>query len=332
MVWLEFIVSSILIVLAGVRLTVYADKLGDHLSFSKAWIGIVLLGLITSLPEAVTCLISVISIGANDLAIGNLLGSNNFNPLLFVVMDVIYRQGSITDKIHASPFHRFSALYAGMLTGIVLLEIWLSSIFSFPSIGSISLGSILIVVLYFGGMRHLGTFGREEDSDHALAPKDQKKKTSLQKIYSNLIVCSVIVVTSAIILAGSADKIAEMTGLGHTFVGSILLALVTSLPEMVVTISAMRIGSVDLAVGNIFGSNMTNMLIVVICSFFGGAVPILESVSMAHIATAATSILLCSIAIAGIHKRKSVLGGLGIDSLVMVVVFLIGSASLYILR
>ena len=73
-------------------------------------------------------------------------------------------------------------------------------------------------------------------------------------------------------LAQSADEIALQTGLGRTFVGSIFLALVTSLPEMVVSLSALKMGAFDLAIGNIFGSNMTNMFIV----FFVFLSPILR--------------------------------------------------------
>ena len=77
MYWIEFIISSVVIIVAGVRLTKYADKLSEQTNLGKAWIGIILLGVVTSLPEAVTCIVSVASLDAYDLAIGNLLGSNH---------------------------------------------------------------------------------------------------------------------------------------------------------------------------------------------------------------------------------------------------------------
>src|SRR5690606_23739230 len=64
-------------------------------------------------------------------------------------------------------------------------------------------------------------------------------------------------------LASSAATIAEVTGIGSTFVGSTLVALATSLPELVATIAAVRIGAPDIAVGNIFGSNAFNMVLLV---------------------------------------------------------------------
>ena len=86
MAWITFIVSAAGIVYAGVLLTKYADILSDRLHLGKTWVGIVLLGFVTSLPEAITSLISVVSLTADDLAIGNLFGSNNFNPMLICLI------------------------------------------------------------------------------------------------------------------------------------------------------------------------------------------------------------------------------------------------------
>ena len=62
MYWIEFLISAFVIIAAGSRLTTYADRLSDQLNLGKALIGIVLLGLITSLPEAVACFVSIRSL------------------------------------------------------------------------------------------------------------------------------------------------------------------------------------------------------------------------------------------------------------------------------
>ena len=74
---------------------------------------------------------------------------------------------------------------------------------------------------------------------------------------------ALLIFLAAPYLAQAAAQIAAETGLGDTFVGTTLVALATSLPELVATIAAMRMGSLDLAIGNIFGSNAFNMLLLV---------------------------------------------------------------------
>jgi len=155
----------------------------------------------------------------------------------------------------------------------------------------------------------------------------------MNRIIFKLLMCSVLVIVGAIWLANSADRIAVQTGLGRTFVGSIFLAFVTSLPEMVVTISALKMRAFDLAIGNIFGSNMTNLFIIFISTFFTKAGPVLSLVSQTHIVTLILSMILTGLAIWGIHHRgKKSFGGLGWDTIAMTFCFITGTFLLYKIR
>jgi cation:H+ antiporter len=69
-------------------------------------------------------------------------------------------------------------------------------------------------------------------------------------------------------MVSASAEIAEITGLGTTFVGTTLVAIVTSLPEMVTTIAAVRIGADDMAIGNLFGSNLFNMFAIGLTDMF----------------------------------------------------------------
>jgi cation:H+ antiporter len=77
-----------------------------------------------------------------------------------------------------------------------------------------------------------------------------------------------VVVGAAIFLPRIAEGIAEMIGLGRTFVGTIFVAVSTSLPELTVTIASFRLGAIDTAVGNLFGSNLFNMAILAVDDLF----------------------------------------------------------------
>jgi len=331
--WLEFFISAGIIVFAGIRLTIYADKLSDELQLGKVWIGIVLLGLVTSLPEAITSLVSVISLGADNLAVGNLLGSNNFNPMLIVVMDVLYRRGALTSSIQPSSLHKVSACFAMLLSGIVIIDI----IFTVPVLNfyntSLSMGSLMIAVFYFIGMRQLAILSAGKSVITPSSERSSQQSAAMIRIWTQLLISAALVIAGAIWLARSADIIAQQTGLGGTFFGSIFLAFVTSLPELVVSISALRLGSLDLAIGNIFGSNMTNMFIVFICSLFHRGAPILSAVSKVHMITAALSIILTYVAVKGIYVRnKKTIFGLSWNSLIMIFFFVAGTCILYTLR
>ena len=138
---------------------------------------------------------------------------------------------------------------------------------------------------------------------------------------------------SAVWLANIADTLADTTGLGRTFVGSIFLAFCTSLPEIVVSVSAIKLGSLDLALGNIFGSNMVNMFILSLCGFVPAQGPILKGVSHAHIFTIALSLVLTAFRVFGIRdKKKKTFLGLGWDSLLMLTAFIFGVRILYSMR
>ncbi len=326
MYWIEFLISATIIILAGARLTVCADKISDHFQIGKVWIGIVLLGIATSLPEAIASLTAIISLNANDLAIGNLLGSNNFNPMLIVVMDIIYRRGSVTNAVAPNRSHKVAANFAIVLTLFVILDIMFSQAFY---AGRFSLGGIFIAGFYLYGMRSLQKLGAKPSS-----PSSNKAKGApIGRVWVEFLASVLFVVVGAMWLTQSADTIAYETGLGRTFVGSIFLAIVTSLPEMVVVLSALKIGQLDLAIGNIFGSNMTNLFIMFLCSLAHPFRPLLSAVSSTHMLTAALSILLMFVAIKGILMRdKKTILGLGWDSIVMIGLFIVGTSFLYSAR
>lgn len=332
--WVQFIVSAGVIIFAGTKLTAYADLFSDRLRLGKAWVGIILLALITSLPEAVTSLAAVVSLDATDLAIGNLLGSNNINLMIVVIMDLLVIEGSVTNKIKLNQTHCLSALIAICLSVVVFLEILLSSKGSTWAIGNVSLGVLAIALVYLAGVRHLARIQADDYPLYFHPPEEHlKSKARGKKIYMSLVLYSVLVIAGSVWLANTGDLIAQRTGLGRTFVGSIFLAFTTSLPEIVVSVSALRMGSFDMAFGNIFGSNMFNIFIVFFCGICYTKRPILSAVSLTHLITIGLTLLLTGIVLLGVRsdKKKGILH-LGWDSIVMIILFLAGTGLLYRLR
>jgi len=331
MYWLMFAINAALIVVAGVKLTYYAERFSDEFNIGKVWLGIVLLGLVTSLPEAISSLSAVVSLHAYDLAIANLLGSNNFNPMLLVVMDVVYRKGVLTNNIVLDNSNIISGFFVIVLELLVIAGILVPGVFSHPVIGRFSLSTVLIFVIFLSGMKLLYSFNNDGVSDG-----DGNETHSMHcraGIIAGLFASAIVVIFAAIWLAASAEVIADKTGLGRTFVGSIFLACVTSLPEMVVSLSALRMGALGMAAGNIFGSNMINIFILAVCDIVHHGMPILSVVSKINALTACLGGVLVFVAMAGmLFNKKKAYFGVGIDSVIMTILFFIGTAVLYALR
>jgi len=332
--FLQFLVSAAIIVLAGIKLTAYADLFSDRLKLGKVWVGVFLLGFVTSLPEAVASLTAVVSLGANNLAIGNMVGSNNFNILLFVLLDLFAREGAVTNLIKYNRNHMLPVLFSVFLTLVVIAEILFSAKAAMPVFWGVSLGSLIILVGYFQGIKKIKETKGAMVKGEGRIEREEKKDISFLRISFMLFVSAFFVVLGAMWLAGICEQIARVTGLGQTFVGSVFLAIATSLPEMVVTISALKLGSLDMALGNIFGSNMTNVLIVFLCDLFYRKGAILATVSKSHVITALLSVLLTGVIILGMkdNKKKRNVFGLGWDTSLLSVLFVFGMGILFLFR
>jgi len=329
MIWIQFLISAGIILAAGTQLTKQADRLSDALGLGKVWIGVVLLGLVTSLPEAGSSLYAAAVLSADDLAVGNMVGSNNFNLLLIVFLDLVYRKGAVTNLVTYHKAHFLSAAFALALAGTAALEIGLSRVMPLPEIFGVSVGSVTIACLYFLGMRKIYV----SNPGQGPAAEDRQSLPSLRIIYLGLALSAAGVVIGAVLLAHSADILAQETGLGGTFVGSLFLAAATSLPELVVTVSALKMGQVDLAVGNIFGSNMVNMFLLAVCDPFARGRALLQQVSTAHVVTIAAGFLMTWIVVQGLKqntKRKFL--NIGWDSWMILAVYVLGIVVLYGIR
>jgi cation:H+ antiporter len=120
----------------------------------------------------------------------------------------------------------------------------------------------------------------------------EKPHYSLRVNVVGFVVCAAVIFFVAPRLAHTADQLAVMTGLGRTFFGTVFVSTMTSLPELISTFAAIRLGALDMAIGNIMGSNAFNMLILAFTDM-ASASPVLSIVSDTHAITA-TCVLLAT--------------------------------------
>ena len=144
---------------------------------------------------------------------------------------------------------------------------------------------------------------------------------------------AVIVIIAATFLPKIGEGIAETTGLGQTFVGNIFIAVSTSLPEVVVSFSAVKMDAVDLAIGNLFGSNIFNIFILALDDMFFVKGPLLAYANQNHIISALSAIAMTAIAIIGLtYRAEKKPMFLAWDSVGIVVIYVINLMVLYMLK
>jgi cation:H+ antiporter len=140
-----------------------------------------------------------------------------------------------------------------------------------------------------------------------------------------------MVFLSAARLARHADAIADSTGLGRAWVGALLLAGSTSLPELITDVNAAVLGAVDLGVGDLFGSTLANMLLLAMLDLVYRRRNVLDSVSPDHALVATLAILLSTIAAAAIASGGwGRIGHVGVETVLILAVYLLGMRSVYL--
>lgn len=258
---LQFSALAAVIIIAGIVLAHYADAIAEATGWGRLLVGSILLAGATSLPELSVDL-SAIRLGLADLAVGDLLGSSLMNLMILAIVDLTtYSAGKMLSRTAAA--HALSGVFSMGLTGIVGIGLLTANL----APGWEFLGVHLAVwVVAFGYLLGVRIVFLDQQIVAAAAPEPSKSEadivpTPLWQAALGFAAAAMVVLFAGPYLAESAGTIAALTGLGNTFVGTTLVALCTSLPELAASVAAARMGAIDLAVGNVFGSNAFNMLL-----------------------------------------------------------------------
>lgn len=329
--WIGLMACTAAIVFSGSRLSRYGDIIAEKTGLGGTWIGVVLMASVTSLPELVTGISSVTFARVPDIAVGDVLGSCVFNMLILAILDALYPAGPISTK--ANQGHVLSAAF-----GIMMLSIAAASLFlghAMPSIGWIGGLTIPLMLIYLLAMRLIFTYEKRrlaefiKETAREYAYKDVALKSVLIKYVAN----ALVVIGAALFLPKIGQGIAEATGLGQTFVGNIFIALSTSLPEVVVSVAAVRMGAVDMAIGNLFGSNVFNVFILALDDLFFVRGPLLQHVSPSHMTAALSAIVMTAIGVVGLtYRTEKKRLFMAWDSIAIVAIYLINLMLLYSLK
>ncbi len=328
-VWIRFVVCVAVIAIAGTRLTKYGDIIATKTGLGGLWIGLVLLAIITSLPELFTGISAVAIVKAPDLTIGNLLGACAFCLLNLALLDIVFRSDSPL-LTQASRTHRLSAGLSMALVAVAVGSIFIS--LRNPELGRLGWVGIytpIIILLYLIVMRVVFNYerGQRVQTHRDREASLRYEHISLGRTYLYFAIATVFVIGAGIWLATIGEDIAEATGWGESFVGSLFLAFTTALPEIMVSYSALRLGAVDMCIANLIGSNLFDITIIGIVDLIYEQ-PILAAVlePESHIVIGIAVLLMTGILIAGLFSRPRGKTPLRVTwyAPLMVVVFIVG--------
>jgi len=305
--WLQFVASAVLILLAAHFLASSADTVADRTGLGRSFIGVVMLATATSLPELATGISSIAWLDAPDLAIGDAFGSNLFNLMIIGLADLYWQNGPVLNAVTRTSV-MVGALGAGLI-GLATLAIFIYSETDLTADWYLSPFTILLILGFVAAMyliyRHSQQTqdapGVEETEEQA---KPDVRRQSLSRALTIYAISAAVVVASAVWLADVGEQIAETMHWAESFVGTQFLAISTSLPEIGTSFAALRLNAPDLAITNVLGSNVFNMGIVLFfddIAFTDGAV--WSAVSTVHIISGMIALLMTMVVIVGIMTR-----------------------------
>lgn len=296
--WLEFAACLAVIGYAGFNLTRYADAIAEKTRLSASWTGLALLATVTSLPELMTGASAVTVAAAPNIAVGDVVGSSVFNLFLLAIVDFLRRGESI--YAHASRGHIVSAAFGIALLGIVLIGLLLGD--AGPTLGRVGWYSPVIVGVYALAIHTVLRYERGMTlATLQMAPRHPHLTLRQAGLRYALFAGAVIGAGAWLPFVGI--DLARAMGWSNTFVGTVLVALATSAPEIVTTFAAVRMGSLDLAIGGILGSNLFDMVIVAIDDALYAPGPILADVSRGHAISAASAMVMSACVVAALWVR-----------------------------
>jgi cation:H+ antiporter len=305
MIWIEFIICAALIILVSSLLSRYGDVIAEKTGLGRAWIGAILIAGITSLPELASGVSAVAWLKVPNLAAGAVMGSCLFNLMLIAVMDLAYQPGRVLAK--AQDVHILSGGLGVLLLGLVAMGVLIGPGLNGFGVLGIGFLSIVIAILYAVGGKMIA--GLEKERMSQVLEQEAKEKDyaqiSARKAYAVFISSAIAVIVLGVWLSSIGDRLATTTGLSRSFVGNLFLAVSTSLPEIAASLAAIRLGAIDLAIGNVLGSNLFNVLLLAIYDLADGSANFWSALTNANGFAAVMAMMMTGVVIISLMYRAS---------------------------
>lgn len=322
--------------LAGTRLSYFIDAIAEQTQIARAFLGLILLATATELPEMVTTLTAA-SQNNPTLALNNMFGGMMMQVAVLAIADIFVVHGTLTaaprkpTPVIAGLFLMFSLSFLLMLhmTGDYLIAFHVGA-------GSICAAALYGLAMYtLQQAQHLKIWSAVDIPDQ---PSEGERVNrfdafSMHKLIAGTVLCAAIILVCGVLLVNAADTLAEQTGLGTSFIGITLLSFTTSMPELSTSIAAVRVKAYTMAISNIFGSNLIMTFLILPVDIFYMEGSIINAIDKSAAFALAAGIMLTAIYCLGLLIRpKKKIMGMGVDSMAVLVTYLVSLSVLYQLR
>lgn len=327
-VWMQLAGCALVIIITGPFLVHYAERISAATGLSQSWIGLFLLATATSLPELVTGISSVTVANAPNIAVGDALGSCVYNLLFLVLMDALTRDESVYGRIDQR--HILTAGFGVVMLALVGILMLVAREALDMRIAHISVYSPLLIILYFVAMRSAFFYDRKLLILSDVPPSPLAG--SLSAAIRGYLLAALIVVAVGIWLPFVGRQIAEIMSWETSFVGTLFIAGATSLPELVVVLTAIRLGRIDMAIAGLLGSNLFDILIIALDDIAYTDGSIFAAVSPVHAVSALAAVMMSGIFTVALLYRPGnrFFGTIGWVSIALITIFLLSSYVLYL--
>lgn len=323
------VVSALVILLAGSKLAGKADKLADATGLGEAITGAVFLGAATSLPGIITSLTTAWE-GYAELAISNAVGGIAVQTLFLAIADYTYRR---TNLEHAA------ASLSGMAQAALLCAMLAVPLIAMAgpdlTIFHIHPATPILLIGYIYGLNIIGKMrsepmwapevDRETQTDEVEDGGDDAQASGAGAgLWLSFAGLALVTGVAGFAVSQSAVALADRTGLAEAAIGALITAVITSLPELVTTIAAVRRGALTLALGGIIGGNVFDTLFLAIsdAAYLDGS--IYHAMTDKTVMGLSSTLLMTAVLILGLLRRQN--KGIGFEGVTIVLVYILYAA------
>lgn len=326
-----FLIASVGVWFTASKLTKYLDLISDRTGMGKAFAGILLLGIATSLPEIATTGTAAVS-GSSDLAVSNLMGGVSIQIALLAFIDFFAIKGRALTSRSPKAVLIMQGVILILTISMAIAAISAKEIFTFLNVG---LWSLIIFITYVMGIFAVHRYGKDpkwspraeekienEDDTYKKVLKGKFKDVSTKNLVLRFGVMAAGVLTAGYFVTTSAEHIVKLTGISSSFIGATLLALATSLPEISTTWSAAKLGAYSMAIGNILGTNTLEVALLFPADLLYREGPIISKAGNSAVFLAGIGAILTCIYVWGmLERRDKTFLRMGIDSFLIILIY-----------
>ncbi|MGN6376705.1 MAG: sodium:calcium antiporter [Sphingomonas sp.] len=339
-----FVAGAAAIWVAGVKLSDTTDVLSSRFGLGQALGRVILLAIATNLPEiAITA--SAAAAGTVGVAVGNILGGIAIQTVVLVALDAFGMRGR-------DPLTYKAASLTLVIEGLLVVAVLIVSIMGTQMPATLTAlrltpGAVLITLVWLAGIWLIGRANRglpwhdengdapdtqEKPKGHSQKSKDQQAQqqgVSTTRTVIVFVIAAVVTLVAGVVLERSGDAIAGHIGMTGVLFGATVLAAATSLPELSTGLTSTKAGDYQLAISDIFGGNAFLPVLFLLATLISGRA-VLPQAHDTDIYLAGLAVLLTSVYLAGlIFRPRRRVFGMGVDSLAVLILYLIGTAGLF---